>query len=317
MNFDPDFNQFLNQSSFDSVGDKNFIMTMMISSDLCAVSKGMFSMDGLQETKSFNNGETLVDFWHQVSGPVDQRIQPSFTKMFRSVDMLADLLLSHDGIKSDRPHIADGATFTSNISFNDVLLDGILCSRDSFVYDYAGQGKSGTLGNAPTKAAPNKPNLPRWEQMYAAKLLPQSVSSAATIPQSVSIAATNPASGASRKRKAETEMADHSDQLCLKETKRKYVEPTDNDVLFGRGGRSNHHPGNKRYHEEKLQIQPRYKAADRAATTAISLELVGAVRAWGGRFLKLEEGTKDRWYEVPKTVARKKASQALREVKVK
>jgi len=315
MNFNPDFNQFLNQSSFDSVGDQNIFTALMISSDLCAVLKGMCSTDGLQETKSLNNGETLVDFWHQVSGPVDQRIQPSFTKMFRSVDMLADLLLSHDGIKSDCPHIDDGATFTSNISFNDVLPGGIIFSRDSFVYDYAGQGKSDTLGNAPIKATPNKPNLTRWEQMYAAKLLPQSVSSAATIPQSVSTAATNPASGASRKCKVET--ADLSKQSCLKPTKRNYVEPTENDVLFGRGGRSNHHPGNKRYHEEKLQIQPRYKAADRAATTAISLELVGAVRAWGGRFLKLEEGTKDRWYEVSKTAARKKASQALREVKVK
>jgi hypothetical protein len=92
-----------------------------------------------------------------------------------------------------------------------------------------------------------------------------------------------------------------------------YVEPTDEDVLFGRGGRSNHHPGNKCYHSEKQKIQPRYMAATKDDKTAISQELVDIIHDWGGRFLRLDDGTKDQWYEVLPIVARKKVSQALRE----
>ena len=90
-----------------------------------------------------------------------------------------------------------------------------------------------------------------------------------------------------------------------------YVEPTDDDVLFGRGGRSNLHPGNIRYHEAKLRIQPRYLASTKEEKTGVSQELVDEIHAYGGRFLKLDEG--QGWYEVLEIVARKKVSQALRE----
>jgi hypothetical protein len=93
-----------------------------------------------------------------------------------------------------------------------------------------------------------------------------------------------------------------------------YVEPTDEDVLFGRGGRSNHHPGNKCYHSEKQKIQQRYMTATKDDKTTISQELVDIIHGWGGRFLRLEDGTKDQWYEVLPIAARKKVSQALREL---
>jgi len=96
--------------------------------------------------------------------------------------------------------------------------------------------------------------------------------------------------------------------------KKDYVEVHDGDVLFGRGGRTNHHPGNKRYLEAKDSIQERYMKADKNEKTAISQELVDMVHAWGGRFLKLEKGTEDKWYQVLNITARKKASQTLREV---
>lgn len=89
-------------------------------------------------------------------------------------------------------------------------------------------------------------------------------------------------------------------------------EPTDDDVLMGRGGRSNHHPGNKRYHDVMESMKPRYRAATKDNKPHISQELVQTVKNWGGRFLKKEDNG-DRWYEVPNPVARKKAAQALRE----
>jgi len=93
-----------------------------------------------------------------------------------------------------------------------------------------------------------------------------------------------------------------------------YYEPADVDVLLGRGGRANNHPGNKKYLELKDTIQARYMAADKNEKTAISQELVDIVnKEWKGKFLKLDTDT-NRWYEVDNATARKKCSQSLREV---
>merc|ERR1711871_1884217 len=43
---------------------------------------------------------------------------------------------------------------------------------------------------------------------------------------------------------------------------KQYMEYSDNDVLMGRGGKSNHHPGNQRYREEIDRLQERYKLTD-------------------------------------------------------
>jgi hypothetical protein len=92
-----------------------------------------------------------------------------------------------------------------------------------------------------------------------------------------------------------------------------YVEPTDRDVLLGRGGRTNHHVGNRTYLEAKETIQDRYKLASKNDKTSISQDLVDIITSRGGRFLKLDDDV-NKWYPVPNIVARKKASQTLREV---
>jgi hypothetical protein len=92
-----------------------------------------------------------------------------------------------------------------------------------------------------------------------------------------------------------------------------YVEPTDRDVLLGRGGRTNHHVGNRTYLEAKETIQERYMLASKNDKTSISQDLVDIITARGGRFLKLDDEV-NKWYPVPNIVARKKASQTLREV---
>jgi hypothetical protein len=99
-------------------------------------------------------------------------------------------------------------------------------------------------------------------------------------------------------------------------TNKIYVTPTHHDVLLGRGGRTNHHRGNNMYLEAKEEIQDRYMGASKDEKTVISQELVDIVHNWGGRFLKLDESSKtaDQWFEVPNIIARKKASQSLREV---
>jgi hypothetical protein len=89
-------------------------------------------------------------------------------------------------------------------------------------------------------------------------------------------------------------------------------EPTDLDCVLGRGGKSNHHPGNKRYRDEVQNLQKWYKASDKSEKTNLSQHLVNYVHSYGGRFVKQEKNT-GRWYIVSNIVARRKASQALRE----
>lgn len=101
-----------------------------------------------------------------------------------------------------------------------------------------------------------------------------------------------------------------------------YVETSKHDVLLGRGGKSNHHPGNKRYREEVENFRPLYASLTTdEEKTAMSQALVDVIEKMGGRFLQ-ENKIKDSltnevisqgWYAVPNIVARRKGSQALRE----
>lgn len=90
------------------------------------------------------------------------------------------------------------------------------------------------------------------------------------------------------------------------------VEPTDADVLFGRGSRINNHPGNVRFRQKALELRAWYERPDttREEKYRISDLLVESIKR-EGRFL--ERGPDGRWHEVIGNGARKKASQALRE----
>jgi hypothetical protein len=87
---------------------------------------------------------------------------------------------------------------------------------------------------------------------------------------------------------------------------------TDVDVLFGRGGRSNHHPGNKNYRDKIMETQDYYRSRDKNEKTQVAQNLVDSVVKEGGRFLELCK-VASRWYLVPNIVARRKVGQALRE----
>jgi hypothetical protein len=90
-----------------------------------------------------------------------------------------------------------------------------------------------------------------------------------------------------------------------------YVEPKPLDVLLGRGGRSNHHPGNKRYRDEVENLKEWYNNIDsKDSKTDLSQCLVNYVLSYGARFLEHDD---QGWYMVDNIVARRKASQALRE----
>lgn len=103
-------------------------------------------------------------------------------------------------------------------------------------------------------------------------------------------------------------------ELEREPTPNRPCQPKENDILLGRGGRSANHPGNKRYLATKDAMQPRYMSAPKSAKKRISQQLVSIVNdEWKGRFLKLDTAT-EQWYEIDNETARKKCSQALREV---
>jgi len=97
-------------------------------------------------------------------------------------------------------------------------------------------------------------------------------------------------------------------------TKRIYIDTLlDNDILCGRGGKSNHHPGNKRYRKVVRDFKQIYRAASQKAhKTDLSRAIVQHCVQQGGRFVK-QEG--NRYYVLTQAEARKKTSQALRETK--
>jgi hypothetical protein len=87
--------------------------------------------------------------------------------------------------------------------------------------------------------------------------------------------------------------------------------PTDDDVLFGRGGYTNSHPGNIRFREKALELRPVYERSSKEEKFNISQILLDSIMSDGARFL--EKGQDGEWHQVKGNGARKKASQALRE----
>mmetsp|Transcript_17996 Transcript_17996/g.25935 ORF Transcript_17996/g.25935 Transcript_17996/m.25935 type:complete len:401 (+) Transcript_17996:79-1281(+) len=86
-----------------------------------------------------------------------------------------------------------------------------------------------------------------------------------------------------------------------------------NDVLYGRGGGTNHHAGNKRFRKMVKERQLEYIGSSRLEKPMIALEIVKEWRNQSpmGRFLRSDKN--GLYYDVGDKKAREKTSQALRE----
>jgi len=91
-------------------------------------------------------------------------------------------------------------------------------------------------------------------------------------------------------------------------------DPTPNDILYGRGGGTNHHPGNKRYRRWVEDRKVEYVNSKRLDKPVVALDIVRRWRSQSppGRFLKMDDKT-GLWGDVGDKKAREKTSQALRE----
>jgi len=91
-------------------------------------------------------------------------------------------------------------------------------------------------------------------------------------------------------------------------------QPSSADVVGGRGGRSNHHPGNRPYWIKILESRYHYRTCQSdSGKTMIAQEIMNYVKNdCGGRFLNLDDKTK-RWFVLPDAVVLDKIKQALRD----
>jgi hypothetical protein len=91
------------------------------------------------------------------------------------------------------------------------------------------------------------------------------------------------------------------------------IEPT--DVLCGRDKLSHAHCGNKRFRDIIGMNREAYQTApSRERKTSITCQIVSIVREFGGRFLRVDDATRE-WVDIGDTHAREKVSHALRNAK--
>lgn len=102
---------------------------------------------------------------------------------------------------------------------------------------------------------------------------------------------------------------------CIRDGIVYFEKLRDSDVLCGRGGRSNHHPGNKRYRQVISDMKNTYRSTEKKLKkTDLSRTIVDYVHSYGGRFVK-KDAASGTYIALTRSEARKKTSQALREQK--
>lgn len=92
------------------------------------------------------------------------------------------------------------------------------------------------------------------------------------------------------------------------------LEPHENDVLMGRGGRNNQHSGNEKLRQFARVQGEKYRVSSKKGKSALSRLLVRQMRELDppARFLRRVQQTAV-WEEVSEETAREKASQVLRD----
>mmetsp|Transcript_28872 Transcript_28872/g.44380 ORF Transcript_28872/g.44380 Transcript_28872/m.44380 type:complete len:474 (+) Transcript_28872:176-1597(+) len=92
----------------------------------------------------------------------------------------------------------------------------------------------------------------------------------------------------------------------------KINDPSDTDVLCGRGGAALRHPGNQTYRRLVSLNKGLYITCLKAEKLKISKSIVAAIREQKGRFLE-RDSSDNTWYDIGDKKAMEKTSQALRE----
>mmetsp|Transcript_13533 Transcript_13533/g.23028 ORF Transcript_13533/g.23028 Transcript_13533/m.23028 type:complete len:409 (-) Transcript_13533:781-2007(-) len=108
---------------------------------------------------------------------------------------------------------------------------------------------------------------------------------------------------------------DQQQQALLSESTTSSSQISQNDVLCGRGGLTNHHTGNVFFRRLVRIKQEAYLLATKREKAGVAKEIVDVIRHLSppGRFLKKDPQNPGVWVEIGDRKAREKTSQALRE----
>lgn len=90
-----------------------------------------------------------------------------------------------------------------------------------------------------------------------------------------------------------------------------FSETKDADVLSGRGGGTNLHPGNRFFRQLIVSHSNAYDEATKSKKPLVARDVVQQIRQRGGRFLR-KDSKDGLFYEIGDDLAREKASQAFR-----
>lgn len=234
----------------------------------------------------------------------DSAAKPSSS--FPVPSMPKDLLTSKDWtLEYARNHV--------DVTYNKCFTDGVAAAPN------AGQSATTEVSSLPPKKRTGKTD---WNAMYtsalsplieaAARAQPQPIEQNETPHSSTLTANSTNTSAASDLKPAATEKKRKPRKVIP--AKMEYVDQyTEKDVLFGRGGRSNNHLGNKLYRDLVTEKQEFYKSCDKNEKTKVAQAIVDIVHfEQKGRFLERDPAT-GRHYIVPNLMARRKVGQALRE----
>ena len=107
------------------------------------------------------------------------------------------------------------------------------------------------------------------------------------------------------------EQEENKERVIIPPSKEGIKFCSSDDVLCGRGGGTNLHPGNRRFRDLVDASRRAYLKARKNDKPAISRSIVTAIREMNGRFLKKDEKS-GLWHEIGDDGAREKTSQALR-----
>ena len=98
---------------------------------------------------------------------------------------------------------------------------------------------------------------------------------------------------------------------------KRYIEemtPKALDVVGGRGGGANHHPGNRRYWMKVLYSRSSYRSSKNEEKTDIAQRIIEGIKDEGGRFVQRDgKDSEKRWFNLPNKVILAKVKQALRD----
>eukprot|EP00545_Synedropsis_sp_CCMP1620_P005003 CAMPEP_0119018368 /NCGR_PEP_ID=MMETSP1176-20130426/19214_1 /TAXON_ID=265551 /ORGANISM="Synedropsis recta cf, Strain CCMP1620" /LENGTH=468 /DNA_ID=CAMNT_0006972353 /DNA_START=36 /DNA_END=1442 /DNA_ORIENTATION=+ len=90
------------------------------------------------------------------------------------------------------------------------------------------------------------------------------------------------------------------------------LEPSEHDVLNGRGASVNAHRGNTKFRALCFARKPEFEAGNHAAKRRVATEIVSVTKALPGRFLKRKQD-KGPWYELSTEKSILKACQVMRD----